>query len=97
MEISESLVNDYDLVASRGVSTMEALAMFLWACGGPQTFQKIRNKFGYSLETISRKFSEVLNSVYRMSNNVIKPKDANFTDIHPRLWRPNFGHTLRIA
>jgi hypothetical protein len=34
-QLHRSLVNDYDLVAIPGVSTKEALAMFLWACGGP--------------------------------------------------------------
>jgi hypothetical protein len=80
--LHDSLVNDYDLVSSRGVSAKEALAMVLWACGGPQSFRQLRNKFGYSLETIIRKFSEVLESLYRMSNDVIRPTDPNFTEIH---------------
>ena len=75
------LVNDYDLVSSLGVSTKEALAMFLWACGGPQPFRQLRNKFGYSLETISRKFSEVLEALFRMSNDVIRTKDPYFTEL----------------
>jgi hypothetical protein len=49
--------------------------MFLWACGEPQSFRQLRNKFGYSLETISHKFSEVLEALFRMSNDVIRPKD----------------------
>lgn len=80
--LHDSLVNDYDLVSSRGVSTKEALAMFLWACGGPQSFRQLRNN-GYSLETIICNFSEVLESLYRMSNDVIRPTDPNFTEIHP--------------
>lgn len=48
--LHDSLVNDYDLIASQGVSMKEALAMFLWVCGGLQTFRQLRNKFGYSLE-----------------------------------------------
>jgi hypothetical protein len=90
--LHETLANDYGLVASHKVSTKEALAIFLWACG-PQSFRQIRNKFGHSLETISQKFSEVLDAIYRMSNDLIKPKDAHFTNIHPRLhrsyrWKP---------
>jgi hypothetical protein len=42
------------------------------------------------LETISRKFSEVLNAIYRMSSDVIKPKDTNFIEIHPRLRETRF-------
>jgi hypothetical protein len=65
--LHNTLVHSYGLQPSRGVSTKEAVAIFLWACGGPQSFRQIRNKFGHSLETISRKFSEVLNAIYRMS------------------------------
>jgi hypothetical protein len=69
--LHDTLVSEYGIVGSRGVSTNVALAIFLWACGGPQSFIQIRNKFGHSLETISRKFSEVLNIVYRMSHDVL--------------------------
>jgi hypothetical protein len=34
------------------------------------------------LETISRKFSEVLEALSRMSNDVIRTKDPYFTYIH---------------
>jgi hypothetical protein len=57
---------------------------------GPQSFRQIQNKFGYSLETISQKFSEVLHAIYRMSNDVIKPRDHHFTDMHPRLREVRF-------
>jgi hypothetical protein len=33
--LHDMLVQNYGLVPSRGVSTTEALAIFLWACGGP--------------------------------------------------------------
>jgi hypothetical protein len=83
--LHDTLVENYGLLPSRGVSTMEALGIFLWVCGGPQSFRQIRNKFGHSLETISRKYSEVLNALYKMSSDIIKPKDPNFIEIHPRL------------
>jgi hypothetical protein len=88
--LHDTLVDSYGLLPSRGVSTTEALGIFLWACGGPQSFRQIRNKFGHSLETISRKYSEVLNAVYKMSSDVIKPKDPNFIEIHPRLRESRF-------
>jgi hypothetical protein len=88
--LHETLVTNYGLAASCGVSTKEALAMFLWAYGGPQSFRQIRNKFGHLLETISQKFSEILNSIYKMSNDVIKPKDVLFSHIHPRLQESRF-------
>ena len=88
--LHDMLVESYGLLPSRGVSTMEALGIFLWACGRPQSFRQIRNKFGHSLETISRKYSEVLNALYKMSSDVIKPKDPNFIEIHPRLREGRF-------
>jgi hypothetical protein len=88
--LHDTLVENYGLLPSRGVSTMEALGIFLWACGGPQSFRQIRNKFGHSLETISRKYSEVLNALYKMSSDIIKPKDPNFIEIHPRLREARF-------
>jgi hypothetical protein len=88
--LHDTLVETYGLLPSRGVSTMEALGIFLWACGGPQSFRQIRNKFGHSLETISRKYSEVLNALYKMSSDIIKPKDPNFIEIHPRLREGRF-------
>jgi hypothetical protein len=88
--LHDTLVQNYGLVPSRGVSTTEALAIFLWACEGPQSFRQTRNKIGHSLETISRKYSEVFNAIYRMSTDVIKPKDTNFIEIHPRLRETRF-------
>jgi hypothetical protein len=58
--LHDTLVHNYGLVPSRGVSTKEAIAIFLWGYGGPQSFRQIMNKFGHLFETISRKFSEVL-------------------------------------
>ena len=37
--LHDTLVENYGLLPSRGVSTMEALGIFLWACGGPQSFR----------------------------------------------------------
>jgi hypothetical protein len=39
---------------------------------------------------VSRKFSEVLNAVYRMSSDVIKPQEGHLTEIHPRLREARF-------
>jgi hypothetical protein len=37
--LHDTLVDNYGLLPSRGVSTTEALGIFLWACGGPQSFR----------------------------------------------------------
>lgn len=42
------------------------------------------------METISRKFGEVLEALFWMSNDVIRPKDLDFTEIYPRLRETRF-------
>lgn len=84
-QLHDTLVNQYGLRSGRDICSMEALAMFLWACGAPQPFRQVRNKFKHSLETVSRKFSEVLECVNRMAADIIKPKDPHFTTTHSRI------------
>ena len=45
---------------------------------------KLRTGFK-GLETISRKFAEVLECVYKLAEHIIKPRDAEFTEKHHRL------------
>ncbi|WVZ70650.1 hypothetical protein U9M48_019295, partial [Paspalum notatum var. saurae] len=52
--------------------------------------QWIKNKFGHSLETVSRKFTEILESITRMAHDVVRPKDAEFGTVHPRLQEARF-------
>jgi hypothetical protein len=44
--LHDALVHNYGLVASRGVSTKEALAIFLWACGGPNHLDRYGTSLG---------------------------------------------------
>ena len=80
------------------MSSMESLGMFLWTLGAPQSFIQVKNRFERSKETISRKFSEVLHSVYLLSRDVVKPKDPHFTTIHQRLlgarFEPHFNNCI---
>jgi hypothetical protein len=64
--------------------------MFLWTCGGPQFFRQVKNKFGHSLDTVSRKFSGALDSINRMVVDIIKSKDPQFKEVHSRLQAPRF-------
>lgn len=54
------LVERYSLKSTRKMSFVEALAMFLWMCGAPQSIRQANNRFERSLETCSRKFDKVL-------------------------------------
>jgi len=64
--------------------------MFLWACGAPQSFRQVKNKFAHSLETISRKFTEVLGCVMRLAFDIVRPRDPHFGSIHPKLQEARF-------
>jgi len=88
--LHETLVNEYGLTSTREVSSKEALGMFLWMCDAPQSFRQAKNKFHHSPETISRKFTEVLESINRMVADILKPNDPEFKYVHPKLREDRF-------
>jgi hypothetical protein len=77
--------------------TKEVLAIFLWMCGGPQSFRQVRNRFKHSLETISRKVDEVVNAIMGLAFHNIRPKDPQFGTIHPKLQEARFGLISKIV
>jgi hypothetical protein len=89
--LHELLVSSYGLTSSSKMISIEALAMFLWTIGAPQSFVQVKNRFKRSKETISRKFTEVLDCVYRMAKEVVKPIDRDFTSPHQKLLKPRFA------
>jgi hypothetical protein len=84
------LVSSYGLESTRDMSSKECLAMFLQMVGGPQSFRQVENYFSRSTETIQRKFHMVLNCLYKLGKDNIKPIDRSFTDVHPRLQDAHF-------
>jgi hypothetical protein len=88
--LHETLVDNYGLKSTR-VTSSEALGMFLWMCGGPQSFLTVENIFKRSTETISRKFNEVLECVNLLAGDIITPKDPEFKIVHPRLQDNRFS------
>jgi hypothetical protein len=89
--LHDLLVSSYELTSSKKMTSIEALAMFLWTVGAPQSFVQVKNRFGRSKETISRKISEVLECVYRMSKDLVKPSDPDFLTPHPKLLSDRFA------
>jgi hypothetical protein len=73
------------------MSSIEALAMFLWIVGAPQSIRQDANRFERSKETITQKFEEVLHCVYTMSAEIIKPRDLGFITVHPRVQDSQFS------
>ncbi|KAI9110768.1 hypothetical protein K1719_018206 [Acacia pycnantha] len=63
LELENILVSKGWLHPSRELTSLEALSMFLWTCAHSETNRNVQNRFGKSGETISRKFSEVLDSL----------------------------------
>lgn len=85
--LHEILVTNHGLQPSHECDTVEALGMFLWACGTGQSFRQIRQQFDRSFDTISRKMSQVLDSMFSFAHTVIAPKDPTYSQVHPRLRR----------
>jgi hypothetical protein len=64
--------------------------MFFWIVGAPQSLRQAEDRFVRSLETISRIFDHVLTCILRLAPNIIKPRDPEFSDVHPNLEHPDF-------
>ena len=88
--LHHNLVHNYGLTSTRGMASIEALRMFLWMVGGPQSFSSAYVIFSRSKDTIHRKFREVLESICALSGHVIKPTDPTFTQPHPRVQEERF-------
>ena len=84
------LVSSYGLKSKAKMNSVEALGMFLWIVGAPQSVRQAKNRFTRSLESISRNFDRVLCSVLKLAKDVIKPKDPTFSPVLPVLENPDF-------
>jgi hypothetical protein len=58
------------------MKSIEALAMFLWMCGAPQSMRQADNRFERSLWTCS---------VMKLAVDIIRPEDPKFETVHTRL------------
>ena len=79
------LVQSYGLKSSSKSTSIEALGMFLWMLGSPQSARQAEDRFERSLGTVFSMFSKVLKSVLRLAADIIKPEDPEFSIVHPRL------------
>ncbi|KAL6272102.1 hypothetical protein ACE6H2_022794 [Prunus campanulata] len=71
---------NYGLKGSRRVSAFEILGMFLYMLGHVLGNRLSQERFQHSGETVSRYFGLMLDIVCRMTINVIKPIDPEFSD-----------------
>ncbi|XP_045797408.1 putative nuclease HARBI1 [Trifolium pratense] len=85
LKLEKLLVSRGWLHPSKEMTSLEALAMFLWSCAHSETNRNIQNKFGKSGETVSRKFTEVLESLCLLAKEIVKPPDFNFVEIPSKI------------
>jgi hypothetical protein len=83
--LHEELVKNYGLTSSDEMCLIEALGMFLWMCGAPQSVRQAKHIFSHSLETVSRRFNDVLEAVNLLAAKNIKPIDETFAMVHPKI------------
>ena len=82
--LHDLLVESYGLKFSTKSTSVEALGMLLWMLGAPQLVRQAKDRFERSLGTVHN-FEKVLQSVVKLTADIIKPVDPEFRTIHPRL------------
>lgn len=75
----------YGLKSTTKMSSVEALAMFLWTVGTYQSVRSAEDRFVRSMEIVSRTFDSVMTCFLRLAPDIIKPKDPKFSEVHPNL------------
>jgi hypothetical protein len=88
--LHELLTTQYGLTASPKSSCREALGIFLWICGAPQSVRQAKDRFERSLGTVHNLFYKVLKCLVALSADIINPRDADFTTMHLRLENTRF-------
>ena len=65
--------------------SMEALGLFLWACGTRQSQKQVSYRCGRTQGVVGKKFDEVIEALFSFAHRVIGPKDAHFSTVHDTL------------
>jgi hypothetical protein len=88
--LHDVLVESYGLKSTTKSSSIEALGMFLWMVGAPQSVRQAEDRFERSMATVSSMFHKVLKCLVNLAADIIKPADPEFRTMHPRLQQPRF-------
>ena len=88
--LHDLLVESYGLKSNSKSASIEALGMFLWMVGAPQSVRQANDRFERSLGTVHSMFHRVLKSVVKLASDIIRPNDPNFSTMHDRLRNPRF-------
>ena len=79
------LSNGYGLASTREIDSVEALGMFLWACGHRESQRQMAERFRRGLGTCSKIFALVLNAIVPFANAVLRPKDYSYVVVPQKL------------
>nr|CAD40403.1 OSJNBa0004L19.21 [Oryza sativa Japonica Group] len=88
--LHDLLVDKYELKSSMKSKSIEALGLFLWMAGAPQSVRQVEDRFERSLATIHNMFHKVLASILKLAADIIKPRDPQFATLHSRLRNPRY-------
>ncbi|XP_066320365.1 uncharacterized protein [Miscanthus floridulus] len=88
--LHDLLVQSYGLKSSTKSTSIEALGMFLWMIGAPQSVRQAEDRFERSLGTVSNMLHKILKCMVKLATDIIKPVDPQFRTMHPRLRNRRF-------
>lgn len=69
----------YELVKCFNVYLVESVAMFVEMVRQGLTIRVIANRYHHSLDTVKKKFNEVLSSVLKLATYIVKPTRIEFS------------------
>ncbi|GKV15184.1 hypothetical protein SLEP1_g25986 [Rubroshorea leprosula] len=81
ISLCNDLQSNYGLEASRRISVIEKVCMFLYTLALGASNRQVQERFQHSGETVSRSFHEVLKAMLYLSIDLIKPQDPTFSTI----------------
>jgi len=84
-KLHKILVVNHGLHSSQEFHSIEALGMFLWACGHGHCMRQVKYRLGRGLGTISQKFGDVLHTMMSFADIVIRPQDPTYSTVHASL------------
>lgn len=96
--LAKSLKEKYELKSTRSMQYKEVLGIFVYLCAEFQYSRNMQNESKHSVETISRKFNEVLEAITRFSRDIVRPYLLTLGEFHQKFEIIiNISHILKIA
>ena len=82
LRLHDILVTNHGLRGARETGTLESLAMFVWTCAQRGARRRCKDRFERSIDTISRKMTEVVAVFSSFADTIIVPFDQNYSSVH---------------